>query len=121
AVDLRHRPAQPLEQVDGVHALVRERAAAVHRPGALPHARAVEVRLRPVPVHGAVHADELAQTAGGERLLQATVKRLEAGLEDNLELAAGLSLAGNHGIDPGNRDIRRLLADDVLPGAECLT
>jgi hypothetical protein len=115
-----HRPAERRdEQVDGVHALVHQRAAAVQLPGAPPVAGVV-VALPAPPVDRRDARGDPAELAAGDGREGGLGGRVEPVLRDDRDQGAGLVLGLDDPIGAGHGDLGGLLHDDVLAGLEGL-
>ena len=96
--------ANPLPEIEAVHRLIEQHAAALALPGRAPGA-GIEIALRAEPVgHDHARAADLAQLAGGDDLLHPPVRRVRALVEHGAERPAArvrrrvqlAHLAGEH-------------------------
>jgi hypothetical protein len=78
------RTGQPQQQIDGVYALVHQRAAAIERPRAAP-ARAFVVGRRPIPFHARTRENRRAEPSRIHERFQAGDVRFQPILEDDAE------------------------------------
>ena len=107
-----HRTEQPQKQIDRVHALVHQGAAAVERMRATP-ARIAIVGRRPVPLDARVGENRRAEPSPVDERLHSLHVRLEPILEDDAERHARVGSRPNERIRARRRHIDRLLDEHV--------
>ena len=115
-VHAAHGAHQMAEHIDAVDALVHERAAAIHRPGAAPGGGGV-VFVRAEVLHRQAPGDDAPERARIKRAADLTHGRGEAELRDDADLRAGFPLGGDECVGLLERQAHRLFADDVLARA----
>ena len=113
--DAAHRTHQPEQQVDGVDALVHERAAAVEGERAAP-GRGIVVGLRAPPGDERARHRQAAEASCGQRRLERHRAGAEAPGQDARERDARLGAGRDERVATGQRDLEGLLHHDVLAG-----
>jgi len=107
---------QPKEQVDGVHALIDQGAAAIERQCAAP-ARIGVVLGGAIPLHAGIHEQRFAEQALIHPVFELANVRLDAVLENHAELDFRLSCGFDEGIGAYGADFDRLLREHVQAAA----
>ena len=111
----RDAACEPLDQIDGMHPLIHQRATAVEVPRSLPRAvRALIIALSAIPWQMPVNADQFAQLAAVYRRFDAPVQGIQPRLKNTPDLDAGVLHRADELIHALGRDIRGLLHDHVL-------
>jgi hypothetical protein len=111
-VHRRHVAEQVQQQVDRVDALVHEGAAAVERLRSAPRRVAVVLRS-PIPLHPRIDEQDGAEAAAVDGRFRLGERRRAAILEEDTERDAGAFDGGDGRVDPLDRHVERLLAQDV--------
>src|SRR6187200_3214070 len=107
------------QQVNGVHALIHQRAAPIELPGATPVAGVV-VRLPTPPVDGCDAAGQPAQLTAADGRYRYLSGGVEPVLRDDCNLSASAALSGDDLIGLRHGSLGGLLDDHVLAGLEGL-
>ena len=102
-LDVRHRRHEGHEPVHHVDGLVDERAAAVHRLGAMP-GRFRVVRILAPPGHIDARERDATEFTGSDFAARLLELLAPARLEEATERDAGFAAGGDHGVRAGDRD-----------------